>query len=72
MARKHKMDEVLRKLSRKNDCKVFPYHHIVEVLGIEARGKSNDLGNGSWGLIDYLINHSGYRLLWVNKFTERE
>lgn len=30
--------------------------------------KKNDLGIGSWGKIDYLINHQGYRKSMVSEF----
>jgi hypothetical protein len=28
-----------------------------------------DLGNGSWGLIDMLVNHFGYRPTFVGGFS---
>ena len=67
MARKHKMDEVLRALAKKHDCRIVG--NVIQVLNgksIEAKYQlSNDLGNGSWGKIDFLVNHCGFRQMYV-------
>ena len=63
MTRKHNVDEVIRSLGRKKEVRVNPYAKTVEVLS-----KQTELGNGSWGKIDFLTNHCGYRLLTVSKF----
>ena len=56
MARKqHNLDEVLRSLSRKNGCSVDSIRRTVSI----KRGQS-DIGNGSWGKIDYLEKRHGY------------
>lgn len=61
---KHNVDEVLRALSTKRDCRVTG--NFIYVLNGEGRfSRSNDLGNGSWGKIDFLVNHKGYKLMWV-------
>ena len=76
MARKkHQEDDVLYSLSRKNDCKVFKHRNIIEVLnGLSIKPRyqlSNDLGNGSWGKIDFLCNHHGYRQMFVAEFADK-
>lgn len=78
MGRKHKLDEVLKELSRKNDVRVSGT--VVMVLSdkvIDNKGntidnpqKKNDLGNGSWGRIDYLVNHCGYGIVKVAQFIK--
>ena len=69
MARKqHNLDEVLRSLGKKHDCKVDEKTSAISVLSKDSVLRKNDLGNGSWGKIDYLIHHLGYKLLKVSKF----
>ena len=72
MARKHKMDEVLRALAKKHDCRI--QSNIIYVLNgdsIEPKFQlSNDLGNGSWGKIDFLVNHCGFRQMYVCEFPK--
>jgi hypothetical protein len=67
MARKHSVDEVLEALKKKKDCKVNSQEKIVSVLQNKTRGKVNDLGNKSWGKIDYLTKYCGYTLLRCDK-----
>lgn len=65
MARKnYKIDEVLRSLAKKNDCRIVP-PNIAIMTGSSAK---NDLGNGSWGKIDFLVNHCGFRTIHVTKW----
>lgn len=71
MARKqYKEDEVLRSLSQKRDVRVDPRKKEVQTLN--GRGKqypkTNDLGNKSWGKIDYLVNYQEYRHYSVSEF----
>ena len=63
MARKHTVDEVLRALDRKHDCKVV--YNRVYIL--KSKESFNDLGNKSWGKIDFLCNHNGYTLVKTDK-----
>ena len=35
---------------------------------LTGNGRKNDLGNGSWGKIDFLVNHCGYTLIRTSKF----
>lgn len=72
MARKHTVDEVLRTLKTKKDVRVSGKTVAVlsnKVLTNDGRviinpDKTFDLGNKSWGKIDYLCNHCGYHL-WI-------
>lgn len=62
--RKHTVDEVLISLSRKKSIKITG-NEIQILVGDKS---NNDLGNGSWGKIDFLCNHNGYRRFNVIKF----
>ena len=75
MARKHKVDEVLRTLGQKNDISIFS--NSIQILKnkictkngvIPNPKKKNDLGNGSWGKIDFLTNYHGFFINYVEKF----
>lgn len=51
---------VIRSLSRKNSCSInYGMQRVIEVE------KDGDLGNGSWGKIDYLVNYCGYSVVRV-------
>lgn len=77
MARKnYQVDEVLRKLSLKNDVKIESSVQKIFILtdtvdtkeGVMSNpNKKWDLGNGSWGKIDFL-KKCGYSVSYVNKF----
>lgn len=77
MARKHNEDEVLRALRSKNDVRIV--NGEVQVLKdtvwsdkeqktVVNPKKHFDLGNGSWGKISFLVNHCGYRQIFVSEF----
>jgi len=76
MARKHTVGGVLRALRLKNDVKVNG--SVIMILSdfvyknngqkIENPKKKHDLGNGSWGKIDFLVNHHGYSLYHISDF----
>ena len=79
MARKHKLDEVLRTLIQKNDIRISKNETIIRILYdkvwdrkkgeyIDNPRKKHDLGNGSWGKIDFLVNYHGYSIIQVNEF----
>ena len=38
--------------------------------GVPNPSKQNDLGNGSWGKIDYLRNHLNYTVIRIENFGE--
>lgn len=69
MARKHNLDEVLRSLGKKHDVRVYPNKGDIEVLN--GADKTNDLGNKSWGKIDFLCNYCGYSWYKVSKFSDK-
>lgn len=67
MARKHELDEVLRSLGHKHDCRIK--NKTIMVLNGKGRKRlKHDLGNSSWGKIDYLTHYCGYRLYLVSDF----
>lgn len=69
MARKkYKLEEVLFRLRRKKDIRVNPINKTMMVLNQKAKNKENDLGNGSWGKIDFLKKVEGYKLFLVSEF----
>ncbi len=69
MARKnYRIDEVLASLNRKNDAKVIG--GTVYILADSSPIKKNDLGNGSWGKIDYLTKYQGYSISRVKSFPK--
>ncbi|SBV91735.1 hypothetical protein [uncultured Dysgonomonas sp.] len=79
MSRKHySEDEVIRVLSKKNDIRILKVNKEIRILsdkivtsnGISTRNpnKRFDLGNGSWGKIDYLTKFHGYDIWKVSKF----
>ena len=47
---------VAESLTRKG-CLINSFSRTVDIQG------ARDLGNGSWGMIDYLINHNNFRLV---------
>lgn len=58
MARKnHSEEEVLRSLNKKNSVNINRSSKVVTVSTNQG-----DLGNGSWGKIDFLTKVCGYRL----------
>lgn len=65
---KYSEDGVLKSLRKKNDVKVNPTSKTIEVLKNDAKNKHNDLGNGSWGKIDFLTKNCGYKQFYVTAF----
>lgn len=63
MAKTH-YDEasVIRSLSRKNSVHINSVNKTIEVVK-----DNNDVGNGSWGKIDYLTKIHNYVVLFVGK-----
>lgn len=62
MSKNYDEASVVRSLSRKNGCKVNPIDKTIQIL------KDNtDIGNGSWGKIDYLHKVHGYFYTFVNQ-----
>ena len=71
MARKqkHTLDGVLRSLSKKNDVRIDERLKTIEILEPDAKNAKQDLGNGSWGKIDYLTNVHHYTAYQVRAFS---
>lgn len=69
MAKKRAYDEtsVIRSLSKKNSIRVNTVEKVVEVM----RGAS-DVGNGSWGKIDYLHKVHGYVYVFVTSLGKKK
>ena len=64
MTSKHTEDKAVKSLSQKHDLEVnASQKRIVELWGQKAR---RDVGNGSRGKIDFLINYCGYTHTWLN------
>jgi len=82
MARKnYNVDEVLKSLSRKKDIMIDKKHRIIYMLRnkiwdiksgeiIHNPLRINDIGNGSWGKIDFLHSLYLYPIIKVLDFKE--
>lgn len=80
MARKkHTLEEVLKSLKKKRDCKVVDYtiwvlsnevYNEKKMMDVPNPAKVNDLGNGSWGKIDYLRKVHGYVVLKIDSLKK--
>ena len=76
MARKqYREDEVLNSLSSKKDIRIIRDEiHILSDYIYTFGGKilnpkkTFDLGNGSWGKIDFLTKNCGYHICFIEKF----
>ncbi len=77
MARKHRLDEVLRALKSKRDLRIV--NDEIQILNdmiwsqklggiIVNPAKQFDIGNGTWGKLDYLRKIHGYYIVYVDKF----
>lgn len=66
MGRKLDKSEAIRSLSKKHDVKIG--RTDIQILSNYSKHKKNDLGNKSWGLIDFLCNHCGYSAFWIKNF----
>ena len=67
---KFQVDEVLRALGKKHDIRINSDVKVIEVLsGKDVKYPvKHDVGNGSWGKIDYLCNYNGWRQIFVDRF----
>jgi len=64
---KYTVETATRSLSKKKDVKVSG--NTVQVIKSDSPRYTGDLGNGSWGRIDYLVNHMGYTLIKTGDFA---
>jgi hypothetical protein len=68
--RKYDEQKVIAQLSKKHDVKIKS-NQILVLNGKSTKGifqPINDLGNKSWGKIDFLVNYCGYVQLFVPEF----
>jgi len=66
---KHYIQKVLQQLKQKKDCRIID--NWIFILSNNAPQKIFDLGNKSWGKIDYLTNHCGFFKLTVNDLSNK-
>lgn len=64
MSKKKTYDEVsvIAKLGKKRSVRVDRAQKVIYV-----ERDNSEVGNGSWGKIDYLVHYCGYTQLWVAK-----
>jgi hypothetical protein len=53
-------------LLKKHDVRLNGHH--ISILKSNSPFAKHDLGNKSWGKIDFLVNHCGYSREFVYKF----
>jgi len=54
--------DVIKSLNSKKDCKVVESSKTIWVAPNGNQNKAHDLGNKSWGKIDFLLHYRGYNL----------
>lgn len=70
MAKKRNYDEanVVRSLMRKHSINIS---YCGNTRTIEVEKNAYDIGNGSWGKIDYLVKYCGYTVIYVAHIKKR-
>lgn len=59
-------EDVKNRLRKKHDIKILKDRkNILLLFGSQAKG---DIGIGSSGKIDFLVNYCGYRVEWTDDF----
>ena len=66
MKRKYDEASVVRALNKKQYIKVNTVNGVVEV-----QKNATDVGNGSWGKIDYLCHYCGYIYVFVTSVSKK-
>lgn len=66
---KYNEEQVLSKLRRKKDISINPSSKTIQVR--QGESAQNDLGNKSWGMIDFLQSQSSYHVQRVKKFAHK-
>lgn len=68
MSKSKKYDEVsvIRSLSQKHEVSVDRIRKVVEVVK-----NAVNVGNGTWGKIDYLCHYCGYHAILVNNIKTK-
>lgn len=71
---KRSMENRVKALQKKNDVRVDTERKLVLLLSGQDKHfpKANDLGNKSWGVIDFLVNIQGYKVVEVDKFNMKK
>ena len=59
---------MLRILSKKKDIRIV--RETIYILKPSSKERRGDLGNGSWGKIDFLVNYQKYIKVWVYSWKE--
>lgn len=69
MSKYNEMSAILG-LKSKHDVKIDAMNKQIFILNGKSKkvSKKDDLGIGSWGKIDFLINHCSYRKSMVAEF----
>ena len=77
----YQIDEVLRNLDRKQDIQINSNTKEIKILKdyiLDKKGdtipnpeKKHDLGNKSWGKIDFLVNHQGFSIWYISTFKRQ-
>lgn len=57
-------------LLEKRDCRIE--NGVIYILTGEVTPRTNDLGNKSWGKIDYLTKYCGYTIVKVHEYPEKK
>ena len=79
MKNETKENQSLRILGNKRDIKIYTAFKKIQILRNKTWNKKTgryernpkkhfDLGNKSWGRIDYMVHYQGYTVLFVNEF----
>lgn len=63
-------DEVLRTLSLKKDVRIDARTKTMQLLHHTSKDKVNDLGNTSWGKIDFLTKYCGYSSVYLDEWPK--
>lgn len=66
MKRKYDEASVIRALNKKQSIKVDTVNKVVEI-----QKNATDVGNGSWGKIDYLCHYCGYIYVFVTSVFKK-
>ena len=64
MRKEHNEADAVSQLRKKHDILSIENRSIKMLIGDKA---VNDIGNKSWGKIDYLIHYCGYSLIRCNE-----
>jgi len=69
---------VINSLSKRNDCVIKDSVIFILTPTVYKNGKTmenplrrNDLGNGSLGKIDFLVNYRDYRTVKISDFSNK-